>query len=98
MKKYTVFLQYLVLPVFLWSSTLIALAQVGSTPAELKTGASALNLERDYYFPANSRFSAAVPTPSQFFKRQIGHSHTRYDQILNYFQVLAKSLIRLFSL
>jgi len=91
MKKYTVFLQYLVLPVFLWSSTLIAQAQVNATPAELQTGAAALNLERDYYFPANSRFSAAVPTPSQFFNRQIGHSHTRYDQILNYFKALEKS-------
>jgi len=36
MKKYTVFLQYLVLPVFLWSSTLIAQAQVNATPSIVK--------------------------------------------------------------
>lgn len=90
MKKYSVFLQGLLLLFFLGSGNLFSYAQVTTTPKLLQKGAASLNLEKDYYFLSKSRFSADIPAPSQFFNRQIGHSHTRYDQLLEYFKVLER--------
>ncbi|MEN5086174.1 M14 family zinc carboxypeptidase [Sphingobacterium faecium] len=90
MKKYSVFLQGLLLLFFLSSGNLFSYAQVTTTPKLLQKGAASLNLEKDYYFLSQSRFSADIPAPSQFFNRQIGHSHTRYDQLLDYFRLLER--------
>lgn len=90
MKKYSVFLQGLLLLFFLGSGNLFSYAQVTTTPKLLQKGAGYLNLEKDYYFLSQSRFSADIPAPSQFFNRQIGHSHTRYDQLLDYFRLLER--------
>ncbi|MEN5196172.1 M14 family zinc carboxypeptidase [Sphingobacterium faecium] len=90
MKKYSVFLQGLLLLFFLSSGNLFSYAQVTTTPKLLQKGTASLNLEKDYYFLSQSRFSADIPAPSQFFNRQIGHSHTRYDQLLDYFRLLER--------
>lgn len=88
MKKYEVFFQCSLLLFFLWSSILFASAQEGSVPKVFQNESAGQNLEKNYYFPAGSRFVANIPTPSQFFNHQIGHSHTRYDQIVDYFKIL----------
>ncbi len=88
MKKYEVFFQCSLLLFFLWSSILFAPAQEGSVPKVFQNESAGQNLEKDYYFPAGSRFVTNIPTPSQFFNHQIGHSHTRYDQIVDYFKIL----------
>ncbi|MEI2272435.1 M14 family metallopeptidase [Sphingobacterium sp. ML3W] len=88
MKKYEVFFQCSLLLFFLCSSILFASAQEGLVPKVFQNESTGQNLEKDYYFPAGSRFVANIPTPSQFFNHQIGHSHTRYDQIVDYFKIL----------
>lgn len=88
MKKYEVFFQCSLLLFFLWSSIPFASAQGGSVPKVFQNESGGQNLEKDYYFPAGSRFAANIPAPSQFFNHQIGHRHTPYDQIVDYFKIL----------
>lgn len=88
MKKHEVFFQCSLLLFFLCISILFASAQGGSVAKVFENESGGQNLEKDYYFPAGSRFAPNIPAPSQFFNRQIGHSHTRYDQIVDYFKIL----------
>jgi hypothetical protein len=44
----------------------------------------------DYFFPGTGPFRADIPSPEQFLGYPIGSHHTRYDQIVAYFQLLSE--------
>ena len=43
-----------------------------------------------YFFPAGGDFDPAVPTPQQFLGYEIGSRYTRHDQLVAYFNELAR--------
>lgn len=43
-----------------------------------------------YFFPQASEFDPAIPTPQQFLGYEIGSRYTRHDQLVAYFNELAK--------
>ncbi|HEY5691926.1 MAG TPA: M14 family zinc carboxypeptidase [Cyclobacteriaceae bacterium] len=43
-----------------------------------------------YFFPAGNLFDSNIPTPEQFLGYPIGDWHTRHDQIVSYFEELAR--------
>lgn len=43
-----------------------------------------------YYFPESVKFNLKVPSPGKFFGRKSGQGHTRYDQVVQYFQELER--------
>jgi len=46
--------------------------------------------QNSYYFPAAQQFDAKVPTPQQFLGYEIGSHYTRHDQLVAYFNELAR--------
>lgn len=50
-----------------------------------------LQAQNDYFFPNyTGTFDAAIPTPEQFLGYPIGSHYTRHDQIVAYYQELAR--------
>ncbi len=45
-------------------------------------------IAQDYYYQHLKPFSAAIPTPEQYFGFGIGEYHVRHDQIVSYFKAL----------
>ena len=43
-----------------------------------------------YFFPGDGDFDPAVPTPQQFLGYEIGSRYTRHDQLVAYFEELAR--------
>jgi hypothetical protein len=43
-----------------------------------------------YFFPQGGEFDPAIPTPQQFLGYEIGSRYTRHDQLVAYFNELAK--------
>ena len=43
-----------------------------------------------YFFPKGGEFDPAIPTPQQFLGYEIGSRYTRHDQLVAYFNELAK--------
>ncbi len=46
--------------------------------------------QNNYFFP-NKKFNSAVPSPEAFLGYEIGSHHTRYDKLVEYMYVLAKT-------
>jgi len=46
--------------------------------------------QSNYYFPGAGGFDPAIPTPEQFLGYPIGSHYTRHDQIIAYFNELAR--------
>ena len=46
--------------------------------------------QNSYYFPAAQQFDAKVPSPQQFLGYEIGSHYTRHDQLVAYFNELAR--------
>jgi hypothetical protein len=46
--------------------------------------------QNSYYFPAAQQFEAAIPSPEQFLGYPIGSRYTRHDQVVAYFNELAR--------
>lgn len=57
----------------------------------LVTTLNRIDAQSDYYFPGSNSFDPGIPTPEQFFGYPIGDHHTRYDRIVEYFNLLAES-------
>jgi hypothetical protein len=47
------------------------------------------------YFPQNTAFNSAIPTPESVLGFTLGERHLRHDQLVNYLQLLAKSSDRI---
>ena len=60
---------------------LLLAAAVSATPAFAQSS---------YYFPAAQQFDAKVPSPQQFLGYDIGSQYTRHDQLVAYFNELAR--------
>ncbi|MEW6999095.1 M14 family metallopeptidase [Colwelliaceae bacterium BS250] len=45
----------------------------------------------DYYFPDQSSYRSNIPTPQSSLGFTVGERHVRHDQLINYFQSLAKT-------
>ncbi len=43
-----------------------------------------------YFFPQGGEFDPSIPTPQQFLGYEIGSRYTRHDQLVAYFNELAK--------
>ncbi len=43
------------------------------------------------YFFSNKKFNPSVPSPEAFLGYEIGSHHTRYDKLVEYMYVLAKT-------
>ncbi|MEG2803327.1 M14 family zinc carboxypeptidase [Stenotrophomonas sp.] len=43
-----------------------------------------------YFFPQGGEFDPSIPTPQQFFGYEIGSRYTRHDQLVAYFNELAR--------
>jgi hypothetical protein len=48
------------------------------------------SISQEYYLQAYAPFSKDIPTPEQFLHYPVGEWHTRHDQIIAYFEHLAK--------
>ena len=46
--------------------------------------------QNSYYFPAAQQFDAKVASPQQFLGYEIGGHYTRHDQLVAYFNELAR--------
>ena len=46
--------------------------------------------QQSYFFPGEANFDPAIPTPEQFLGYPIGSHYTRHDQIIAYFNELAR--------
>src|SRR6187402_777549 len=46
--------------------------------------------QSNYYFPGKGGFDPAIPTPEQFLGYPIGSHYTRHEQIIAYFNELAR--------
>jgi hypothetical protein len=53
-------------------------------------GLGALSAQTSYFFPDAKQFNQEIPTPAEYLGYEIGDYHTRYDQLVNYFKVLAE--------
>ncbi|TAH18898.1 MAG: zinc carboxypeptidase [Cytophagales bacterium] len=53
--------------------------------------------QNSYFFPKETKFNPAIPTPEQFLGYPIGKHHTRYDQIISYFKELDRVSDRISS-
>jgi hypothetical protein len=60
---------------------LLLAAAVSATPAFAQSS---------YYFPTAQQFDAKVPSPQQFLGYDIGSQYTRHDQLVAYFNELAR--------
>ena len=60
---------------------LLFAAVVSATPAFAQSS---------YYFPTAQQFDAKVPSPQQFLGYDIGSQYTRHDQLVAYFNELAR--------
>jgi hypothetical protein len=49
------------------------------------------NAQSDYFFPKETTFNPSVPSPEVFLGYPIGTYHTRYDQVVAYFRLLAQT-------
>jgi len=49
-----------------------------------------MQAQSDYFFPTDTRFDAAVPSPEEFLGYPIGEWHTRHDRLVAYFEHLAE--------
>ena len=49
-----------------------------------------------YFYPTETNFDPAIPTPEQFLGYAIGTHHTRHDQVVNYLRELDRLSDRLF--
>ena len=56
----------------------------------LSVFAAPASAQSAYFFPAGGDFDPAVPTPQQFLGYEIGSRYTRHDQLVAYFNELAK--------
>ncbi|MDN3652296.1 M14 family zinc carboxypeptidase [Thalassotalea ponticola] len=45
----------------------------------------------DYYFDQHTRFKQNIPTPHEVIGIEVGERHLRHDQLIHYFQALAKA-------
>ncbi|REL25042.1 hypothetical protein DYD21_16140 [Rhodohalobacter sp. SW132] len=50
----------------------------------------ALTAQQDYYFPDETEFNEAIPTPEEFLGYPIGTHYTRHDRIVAYLEELAR--------
>src|ERR1035437_8158966 len=48
------------------------------------------NSQNQYFFPNTGNFNAAIPTPEQFLGYPVGSHYTRRDQIVAYYNELAR--------
>jgi len=48
------------------------------------------NSQNQYFFPNTGNFDAAIPTPEQFLGYPVGSHYTRHDQIVAYYNELAR--------
>ncbi len=46
--------------------------------------------QQDYYFPGDTEFDEAIPTPEEFLGYPIGSHYTRHDRIVDYLEELAQ--------
>lgn len=49
----------------------------------------------DYFYPKAKSFNSQIPTPEQFLGYPIGTHHTRHDQVVAYFKMLASLSTRI---
>lgn len=49
-----------------------------------------LMAQNDYYFPGDTEFDEAIPTPEEFLGYPIGSHYTRHDRIVDYLEELAR--------
>jgi hypothetical protein len=52
--------------------------------------AASLNAQPEYFYPNTGAFRADIPSPEQFLGYPLGSHHTRYDQIVAYFELLSE--------
>ena len=52
--------------------------------------AAPASAQSDYFFPPNTRFDPAIPSPAEFLGYDIGSHHTRHDRIVAYMEELAR--------
>ncbi len=52
--------------------------------------AISVQAQQSYFFPGEGNFDPAIPTPEQFLGYPIGSHYTRHDQIVAYFNELAR--------
>lgn len=58
--------------------------------AALLFSAEVTQAQQNYFFPNSGNFDPKIPTPEQFLGYPIGTHYTRHDQIVAYFQELAR--------
>lgn len=56
----------------------------------LLLGSRQLSAQQNYFFPNSGSFDPKIPTPEQFLGYPIGTHYTRHDQIVAYFNELAR--------
>lgn len=67
----------------------IVLAFLGFVPLSLNAQRVS-SAPTAWYFPEGTTFDASIPSPEAFLGYEIGALHTRHDQIVAYFQLLAQ--------